>query len=110
MGVSDGADEIGTSDEEVEGESIVLGEQSGSGYPKEIGELGAEIEVAGVVCVSTVVEDTEYMGTVDEIERGTVELETKIGALDEDEEKQTEVLEGEIGTVVVKEVGKNDGL
>ena len=51
MGVSDGADEIGTSDEEVVGESIVLGDQSGSGYPKEIGELGAEIEVAKVVRV-----------------------------------------------------------
>ena len=55
-------------------------------------------------------EDREYMGTVDEIERGTVELETKIGALDEDEKKTTEVLEGEIGTVVVKEVGKNYGV
>ena len=87
MGVSDGAEEIERSDEEGEGESIVLGEQSGLRCHKEIGELRAEIEVAGVVCVSTVGEDREYMGTVDEIERGTVELETKIGALDEDEEK-----------------------
>ena len=94
----------------MEGESIVLGQQSCSGCLKDLGELGAEIEVAGVVCVSTVVEDREYTGTVNEIERGTVELETKIGALDEDEEKQTEVLEGEIGTAVVKEVGKNDGV